>query len=268
MTPPPQVPSFADISNAESLLGAPNIAGNLLPMRLLPLERLVKSPAQLQQLMEAYKGRAYMLAYLPGEQLPWWHVERWLYHYRWVCLAGPCTCAWCMWMWGVQVNGGHSLGASVAPLIRHCSTCTLCSKCSAATHLCHLDSSSCRTEPHIAVALQEGAKPRDILMAVLEAGCLRQGVQQALHTTALQQQPQQQAGDNSRSSSSSSSSSNRQPVLPVVPLTAGLVEPQLPKARRRAEQLVDKLLADVQQEGWQTRTFLLSTAEKEGYALM
>jgi hypothetical protein len=46
------------------------------------------------------------------------------------------------------------------------------------------------------------------------------------------------------------------------------VEPQLPKARRRAEQLVDKLLADVQQEGWQTRTFLLSTAEKEGYALM
>jgi hypothetical protein len=116
------------------------------------------------------------------------------------------------------------------------------------------------------VALQEGAKPRDILMAVLEAGCLRQGVQQALHTTALQQQ---QAGDNSRSSSSSSSSSSsRQPVLPVVPLTAGLVEPQLPKARRRAEQLVDKLLADVQQEGWQTRTFLLSTAEKEGYALM
>jgi hypothetical protein len=80
---PMQVPSFADISSAESLLGAPNIAGNMLPMRLLPLERLVKSPGQLSQLMGAYKGRAYMLAYLPGEQLPWWHVERWLYHYRW-----------------------------------------------------------------------------------------------------------------------------------------------------------------------------------------
>jgi hypothetical protein len=113
------------------------------------------------------------------------------------------------------------------------------------------------------VALQEGAKPRDILMAVLEAGCLRQGVQQALHTTSLQHQA---AGDSSRSSSSSSSS--QPPALPVVPLTAGLVEPQLPKARRRAEQLVDKLLVQLQQQGWQTRTFLLSTAEKEGYALM
>eukprot|EP00882_Tetradesmus_deserticola_P032476 GHRQ01036875.1.p2 GENE.GHRQ01036875.1~~GHRQ01036875.1.p2 ORF type:complete len:110 (-),score=54.02 GHRQ01036875.1:249-578(-) len=70
-----QVPSFRDISSSESLLGAPNIADNLLPMRILPLEQTVCSPGHLRGLLGAYKGSRYLLALQPAQSIPWWDVQ-------------------------------------------------------------------------------------------------------------------------------------------------------------------------------------------------
>jgi hypothetical protein len=76
------VPSFKDISVNESLLGTPNIADNLLPMRILPLEQTVCSPQHLQGLLGAYKGSKYLMALQPAQSIPWWNVQ--------VC--GLCGC--------------------------------------------------------------------------------------------------------------------------------------------------------------------------------
>eukprot|EP00882_Tetradesmus_deserticola_P029875 GHRQ01033503.1.p1 GENE.GHRQ01033503.1~~GHRQ01033503.1.p1 ORF type:complete len:440 (+),score=220.70 GHRQ01033503.1:535-1854(+) len=70
-----RVPSFRDISSSESLLGAPNIADNLLPMRILPLEQTVCSPGHLRGLLGAYKGSRYLLALQPAQSIPWWDVQ-------------------------------------------------------------------------------------------------------------------------------------------------------------------------------------------------
>ena len=78
-----QMPTFKDISSGEQLVGPPNISGNLLPMRLLPLENTVSSPGQLQQLLSSYKGSKYLLAIQPGETIPWWDLpERFMAGYK------------------------------------------------------------------------------------------------------------------------------------------------------------------------------------------
>lgn len=62
----PQAPCFRDISARERLWGPPDIANNLLPLRILPLERSVAGPGQLVQLLSAYKGSKYLLSLQPG----------------------------------------------------------------------------------------------------------------------------------------------------------------------------------------------------------
>lgn len=70
-----QAPSFKHISSNERLLGPPNIANNLLPLRVVPLERAVSNPTQLQQLLHCYKGSKYFLALKQPEQIPWWDFQ-------------------------------------------------------------------------------------------------------------------------------------------------------------------------------------------------
>lgn len=76
------MPCAAEISNAESLVGPPNIADNFLPMRVVPLQHLATTPDQLANLMQRYKHSNYMLAYQPAEHVPWWHMDRYWHPYR------------------------------------------------------------------------------------------------------------------------------------------------------------------------------------------
>ncbi|WIA30727.1 hypothetical protein OEZ86_000794 [Tetradesmus obliquus] len=207
-----RVPSFRDISSNESLLGTPNIADNLLPMRITPLEGAVCSPGHLQGLLGAYKGSKYLMALQPAQSIPWWNVqERCLGQYK-----------------SVQ---------------------------------------------HIAVCLQTGAKPRDILTAVLEAAYMRRQLQQEFQEQQqLEQQleQQQQQDEPHASRSSSSSKHSRQPHLQVQPLhvdsEAVVCSSRLRRqARSRAEANVDRFMRELSAGGWQVRPFLLSTSEKSGF---
>jgi hypothetical protein len=64
------VPSFGEVADQERLLLPPRISANLLPLRLLPLEDVARSPGQLDRLMKASKGEGYMLAVQGPERLP------------------------------------------------------------------------------------------------------------------------------------------------------------------------------------------------------
>jgi glutamate N-acetyltransferase/amino-acid N-acetyltransferase len=56
--PPAAVPTRREVSDAESLLGPPNIADGFLPMRILPLEDVVGTPGELYGLLREYGQEA------------------------------------------------------------------------------------------------------------------------------------------------------------------------------------------------------------------
>jgi hypothetical protein len=123
---------------------------------------------------------------------------------------------------------------------------------------------------HIAVCLQSGAKPRDILTAVLEAAYMRRQLQQEFQEQQQQEQLEQQQDGAQPSSSSSSSKDSRQQPLQVQPLhvdsEAVVCSSRLRKqARSRAEVNVDRFMRELSAGGWQVRPFLLSTFEKSGF---
>jgi hypothetical protein len=239
----------------EGLIGPPNISGNLLPLRLLPLEQAVSTPQQLSALLSAYKSSKYVLALQPGEAIPWWDLrERFLAGYR--------------------------------------------------------------AEPHIAVTLTAGARSKDILTAVLEAGYLRQQLRQQavvgqrpcacgddasassrqscgcgggsmqpqrqeLQQAAARKQQQQDGGtckrggggssngsDGSSSDSGDSSSSASAPLLlPVEELSIHLDADSSVRrsAKRQAERSVGRFLHDLQAGGWQAAPFLLCKQDRVGF---
>lgn len=208
------MPTFRQISANESLLGPPNISHNLLPLRILPLERAVGSPDQLSALLSDYRRSRYLLSVQPGEAIPWWQLQdRCLEQYR-----------------SVQ---------------------------------------------HLAVALQHGAAPRDILTAVLEAAHLRaalrqqgQGYVQPCSTVAAAGG----AATSEGSAQSSGGSSRGVPAvqLPVEPLRVSTADASCTSgmrraARRAAEGSVDRFMRDLTAGGWQVRPFLLSTSERMGF---
>jgi hypothetical protein len=258
---PLQVPSFADISKNESLLGPPNISGNMLPLRILPLERIVKSPEQLQQLMDRYKNSKYMLAYLPGEHVPWWHIERWLHHYRTdphigVSLAQGASARDVL----TAVLEAANLRKAVAQQLRdecasHGGSC-----CSSGSSSWGGDdgrsgdaSSSSRVVGGCGSSLGSSSSN----------GSTRQRQQHKDHN--LRQQEQQQEGVQQQQQWSDSKEHNHKANWHIEQLNANVVEPHRNKAKREAERTIDKFLRDVSAEGWQTKSFLLSKMEKEGY---
>ncbi|KAI8472022.1 MAG: vitamin B6 photo-protection and homoeostasis-domain-containing protein [Monoraphidium minutum] len=64
-----KAPTFAEVSADEGLFLPPRICGNLLPLRLLPLEQVAASPDQLRGLIKESRGDGYMLAVRPPEVL-------------------------------------------------------------------------------------------------------------------------------------------------------------------------------------------------------
>jgi hypothetical protein len=119
---------------------------------------------------------------------------------------------------------------------------------------------------HIAVCLQSGAKPRDILTAVLEAAYMRRQLQQDFREQQ-QLDDQQQQQDVSAHLSRSTEGSKQLQVQPLqVDADAVVCSSRLRKqARSRAEANVDRFMRELSAGGWQVRPFLLSTTEKSGF---
>ncbi|GBF91115.1 hypothetical protein Rsub_04784 [Raphidocelis subcapitata] len=64
-----QIPSFKSVAEEERLLLPARVAGNLLPMRLLPLEAVARRPAELEALLARHKRDRYLLAMQAPERL-------------------------------------------------------------------------------------------------------------------------------------------------------------------------------------------------------
>jgi hypothetical protein len=276
----------------ESLLGTPNIADNLLPMRILPLEQTVCSPQHLQGLLGAYKGSKYLMALQPAQSIPWWNVQ---VRSLCACLLGlrmeggqVCLSA-CLQCGGVGSQLAHTplstpsslylllkevVQSSVLALPSGCTltvlpTCMLC--CCALYCQQERCMGQYKSVQHIAVCLQSGAKPRDILTAVLEAAYMRRQLQQDFREQQqLDQQQQQQDVPPHLSSSKEDSKQPHLQQLQVQPLQvdsdAVVCSSRLRKqARSRAEANVDRFMRELSAGGWQVRPFLLSTTEKSGF---
>jgi hypothetical protein len=264
------MPTFRDISSEESLWGPPNICGNLLPLRLVPLEAAVRSPEQLHKLLASYKGSKYLLALQGGERIPWWDArERFLAGYR----AAPHIAV--------------SLAADARP--RDILTAVL-----EAAYL----RQQLLQQRRDALALQLAAQQPCMCSPSSSAsssgrgsqscGCGGSSLQPQRQELQQQQQQQQQqlhrsgagsngaccqrcGGSTSTSSSSSSSSSSIGPPQRLL-IEALSIQEELAvgssmrkQAKRQAEGSVGRFLHELQAEGWQTRTFLLSTNERVGF---
>ena len=255
-----QVPSFAAISKNESLLGPPNISGNMLPLRILPLERIVKSPEQLHKEMDRYKSSKYMLAYLPGEHVPWWHAERWLHHYR----TDPHI--------GVSLAQGASArdvltAVLEAAHLRKAVAEQLRGECAANGGSCCSSNGSGSSRGGDG---EEGTSTSSSSSSRMVGGCggsslgsssgtrqrQQQQEQEDHHHHGLHQQQQQRHGEKGHSHRAN---------WHIEQLSDNIVEPHRRKAKREAEKVVDRFIRDVSSAGWQTKSFLLSKMEKEGY---
>jgi hypothetical protein len=119
---------------------------------------------------------------------------------------------------------------------------------------------------HIAVCLQSGAKPRDILTAVLEAAYMRRQLQQDFREQQQLDDQQQQQYVSAHLSSSTEGSKQLQVQPLQVDADAVACGSRLRKqARSRAEANVDRFMRELSAGGWQVRPFLLSTTEKSGF---
>ena len=251
---PYQIPTFRDISSEESLIGPPNISGNLLPLRLLPLEQTVSSPSQLQQLLSDYKGSKYMLAVQPGEHIPWWDWrERFMAGYK----TAPHIAV--------------ALAADAKP--RDILTAVL--------EAAYLRRRLREQQQQLLVQLQQQQRPPCTCSGSSKgSGCGCGGSSMSPQRQELQQQRNGRSksglcsrcgGSLACNSSGSSSSSGSQPQLPVEPLQLDVAEAESSsgslrkEAKRQAERHVGKFLHGLQAGGWQTRPFLLCTSEKSGY---
>jgi hypothetical protein len=247
-----QMPTFRDISSEEQLVGPPNISGNLLPLRLLPLEQTVSSPSQLQQLLSSYKGSKYMLAVQAGEHIPWWDWrERFMAGYK----AAPHIAV--------------ALAADAKP--KDILTAVL-----EAAYLRR----QMREQQLLVQPQQQQQRPCTCSGNRNSDACGCGGSSMTPQRQDRQQMQRWQGGESSSSSSDScsscggslaSSTGSSIPVLPIDPLQVDVGEAEHSssgmrrEAKRQAERHIGRFVHDLQAEGWQAKPFLLSTQEKSGY---
>jgi hypothetical protein len=247
-------------------MGPPNISGNLLPMRLLPLEATVSSPGQLQQLLSSYKGSKYLLAVQPGESIPWWDLpERFMAGYK----AAPHIAV--------------ALASDAKP--KDILTAVL--------EAAYLRRRLREQQQQVLVSLQQ----QQVLVSLQQqqrrppCSCSSSGCGCGGGSMTPQRRGSGSSSSNGGSSGSggicskcggslgSSSSSNGSndgssssaPLLPVDPLRLDVTEAESSSssmrvdAKRQAERHVGRFLHELQGEGWQTKPFLLCTSEKSGF---
>lgn len=191
------VPTMADISNAENLLRPPNIADGFLPLVIVPVEELVRSPDELRQLLQAHQNDAYLLNYQPP---------------RPPALAAP---------W---------------------------------------DS---RRTARIGISLCDDATALDILTAILQASYFRQAMLASLQQVG--QPLTAVAGELSSPLELKPAHCDYQKGASRQQLSQAQVLKLLHNSKSSTRKSVPQLSEKMQQAGWQTKTFLLSTAEKSGF---
>jgi hypothetical protein len=283
------VPSRREVSDAESLLGPPNIAGGFLPMRILPLEEVVDTPDELFALLRDYGevggggkkkerqrwrqrpqrrrgdddgnngnnnkvgGARHLLALKPGD---------------------------------VDHNSSPSSSPpqQLAAALRRRLPARLAAVLPGAER-----------PPHLAVALAEEPAPRDVLRAVLEAGILRRSLareaglelppavglgaggrgdedkQQKNNAAAAAKAKAAAEAERDRAERAVAAMARAPDGSPAAERLARLRA----DARRQAECDVDALMRDLEDDGrgrdgggWQLRPLLLSTDERRGYRLL
>jgi len=296
--PPSPVPTRREVSDAESLLGPPNIADGFLPMRILPLEQVVETPADLYALLDAY-GQAQQPQ--PGEKGRRGGGGRW----RRGGNGGNGG--------GGGGGGGRSgrAGGGAQHLLALKPGDGAASGPSSASPVAALAGALRRRlppalggggggggrPPHVAVALAEAAAPRDVLRAVLEAGRLRRALAREAGLelppgVGLRRASSLEGVDGSSSSGGSSrsgggggggggnSSANEAAraraeravsalcSAPAGSAAAGRLARLRAEARRAAGADVDAFVRDLERGGWQVRPLLLSTGERRGYRLL
>jgi hypothetical protein len=247
-----QMPTFRDISSEEQLVGPPNISGNLLPLRLLPLEQTVSSPSQLQQLLSSYKGSKYLLAIQPGEHIPWWDWrERFMAGYK----AAPHIAV--------------ALAADAKP--KDILTAVL--------EAAYLRRRLREQQQQVLVQLQQQQRRPCTCSSNSSSDVCGCGGSSMTPQRQDRQQLQRRQGSHSSSSDSCSSCGgslgssigSSTPVLPIDPLQVDVGEAESSSssmrrdAKRQAERHIGRFVHDLQVEGWHTKPFLLSTHEKSGY---
>jgi hypothetical protein len=254
-----QIPTFRDISSEEQLVGPPNISGNLLPLRLLPLEQTVSSPGQLQQLLASYKGSKYLLAVQPGEHIHWWDWrERFMAGYK----AAP------------HIAVALATDAKPKDIL------------TAVLEAAYLRRQLREQQQQLLVQQQHQQQQQ---CRCGSCGC--GGSAMTPQRPDRQQQQQQRQAERGASSSSlsrggssssstcstcggslsSSSSSSSKPLLQIEPLQLDILEAECSSsslrrdAKRKAERRIGEFVYSLKNEGWQTKGFLLSTSEKNGF---
>lgn len=249
-----KIPTFKDISSGEQLMGPPNISGNLLPMRLLPLEATVSSPGQLQQLLSSYKGSKYLLAVQPGESIPWWDLpERFMAGYK----AAPHIAV--------------ALASDAKP--KDILTAVL--------EAAYLRRRLREQQQQVLVSLQQQQRRQPCSCSSSGCGCGGGSMTPQRRGSSSSSSNGGSSGNGGicskcggslgSSSNGSDGSSSSVPLLPVEPLRLDVTEAESSSssmrvdAKRQAERHVGRFLHELQGEGWQTKPFLLCTSEKSGF---
>lgn len=234
-------------------MGPPNISGNLLPMRLLPLEETVSSPGQLQQLLSSYKGSKYLLAVQPGESIPWWDLpERFMAGYK----AAPHIAV--------------ALASDAKP--RDILTAVL--------EAAYLRRRLREQQQQVLVTLQQQQRRQPCSCNSSGSGGSSSGCGGGSMTPQWRGSSSggsngsgicSKCGGSLGSSINGSNGSSSAPLLPIDPLRLDVTEAESSSssmrldAKRQAERHVGRFLHELQGEGWQTKPFLLCTSEKSGF---
>jgi hypothetical protein len=232
------------VASQESLLGPPNICGGVLPLRIVPLDQLVDSPAHLHSLLNLYGRQKYLLECRVPEGASSSGKSGGIGSSSGACGSGNGTDG--------QQQAGISSGSEQQrrgwwpprlglPWRR-----------------------SWRQEARITVCLMDDVAPQDVLEAVLEAAHLRR----ALRKPAGRQQGYCCSGGGGGGQGcpcpcgggSGDGSADAVARLPPQQLHQARVE-----SRRFAQRNAQAFMRKVADAGWQTRRILLNTAEKQGF---
>lgn len=244
---PVQIPTFKDISSEEQLMGPPNISGNLLPLRLLPLEQTVSSPSQLQRLLSSYKGSKYMLAVQPGEHIPWWD-------------------------WRERFMAGYKAAPHIAVALA--SDAKPKDILTAVLEAAYLRRRLREQQQQVLVQLQQQQRRQPCTCSSSSSSC---GCGSSSMTPQRQdQQQQRQVSSNGGicskcGGSVGSSEGSSIPLLPIDPLQLDVSNAESSNssmrrdAKRLAEKRVGRFMYEMQADGWQTKPFLLCSSEKSGF---
>lgn len=236
-------------------MAPPNIGGNLLPLRLVPLEHAASCPSQLQQLMSSYKGSRYMLAVQPGEQIPWWDMqERFMAGYK----AAPHIAV--------------ALAADAKP--KDILTAVL----EAAYLRRQLRERQQQQQRESVGGPQQPGRcgcsyQPDTAMNSTAGGCGGTSMTPQRQDMKHRRQHSSKGCDSSCSTCGGVLPNSSTPVLQVTPLQVCYSEAESSSsslrrdAKRAAECNIGRFMYDMQEEGWQTKPFLLSTSEKNGFIM-